>query len=114
MNDWYMHSTSLPPFPKGLLLEEIISSSGAYPRVSPWHHYSHSQHRHLPLQHTHCSGETLVLLYSVYGGSLPMVEPGFQMEEEFLATLTDSQVEEEHLGLKWQRQGWHYSRLLMN
>ncbi|KAF8147088.1 hypothetical protein K438DRAFT_1868139 [Mycena galopus ATCC 62051] len=47
-----------------------------------------AQRRHLPLQHTHCSGETL-------------------MEEEFLATLTDSQVEEEHLGLKWQRQGWH-------
>ncbi|KAF8179565.1 hypothetical protein K438DRAFT_1768927 [Mycena galopus ATCC 62051] len=43
----------------------------------------------------------------IYGGSLPMVEPGFQTEEEFLATLTDSQVEEEHLGLKWQWQGWH-------
>ncbi|KAF8197256.1 hypothetical protein K438DRAFT_1824958, partial [Mycena galopus ATCC 62051] len=40
--------------------------------------------------------------------------PGFQMEEEFLATLTDSQVEEEHLGLTWQQQGWHYSRLLTN
>ncbi|KAF8209851.1 hypothetical protein K438DRAFT_196815 [Mycena galopus ATCC 62051] len=38
----------------------------------------------------------------------------FQMEEEFLATLMDSQVEEEHLGLTWQRQGWHYSRLLTN
>ncbi|KAF8191908.1 hypothetical protein K438DRAFT_872456 [Mycena galopus ATCC 62051] len=35
MNDWYVHSTYLPPFPKGLLLEEVISSSGAYPRVSP-------------------------------------------------------------------------------